>query len=69
MKAVYLALCLMLVLAGTVMATWDDGYDDYGYGDEDDGDHIYYEDYGGAGCCCAPVFALLAVGAFAFRRQ
>ena len=63
MKAIYLALCLMLVFAGTVMAS--NGYDDYYYDDE-----YYYDDYyGDAYCCCGPVFALLAVGAFAFHGR
>jgi len=59
MKAIYLVLCLMVVLAGTAMANsgYDDGYDDYYYGDG------YY------GCCCAPVFALVAVGAFAIHKR
>ncbi|MCP4647485.1 MAG: hypothetical protein GY852_07100 [bacterium] len=59
MKAMYLALCLILVLAGTVMAY--SGYDDDYYSDD-----YYYDDYG---CCCGPVFALVAVGAFALRRH
>jgi len=58
MKAMYLALCLMLVLAGTVMAYT--GYDDEYYYDD------YYYD---SGCCCGPVFALVAVGAFALSRR
>ncbi len=62
MKAIYLALCLMLVLAGTVMAY--NSYDDEYYYDDD----YYYDDYG-YGCCCAPMFALLAVGAFAIQRR
>jgi len=49
----------MLVLAGTVMAYT--GYDDDYYYDD-----YYYDDYG---CCCGPVFALVAVGAFALRRH
>ena len=68
MKAIYLPLCLMLILAGTLAANSGyDGYydDDYYYEDYD----YYYDDYGGYGCCCAPVFALLAIGAFAFQRQ
>jgi len=60
MKAMYLALCLMLVLAGTVMAYT--GYDDDYYYD----DYSYGDDYG---CCCGPVFALVAVGAFALSRR
>jgi hypothetical protein len=60
MNAIYLALCLMLVLAGTVVAY--DGYDDYYY------DDYYYDDYG-TGCCCGPVFALVGVGAFALSRR
>ncbi|MFP3950399.1 MAG: hypothetical protein ACLFUZ_04915 [Candidatus Micrarchaeia archaeon] len=64
MKAIYLALCLMLVFAGTVMATsgWDDDYyyDDYS-------DDYYYDDYGT--CCCGPAFALVAAGAFALNRK
>ena len=59
MKAMYLALCLMLVLAGTVMAY--DSYDDEYYYDE-----YYYDDYG---CCCGPVFALVGAGAFALSRR
>ena len=68
MKAAILAICIMLVLAGTVMAQeeWNDGYDswgeEYGYGD------AHYGDYG-YGCCCAPIFVLLAAGAFAFQRR
>ena len=59
----------MLVLAGTAMASWDDGYDDYGYEEGYNEDPFYYEDYGGYGCCCAPMFALLAVGAFAIQKH
>ncbi len=47
-------------------ASWDDGYDSYGYGDSGNDS---YADLGGSGCCCAPMFALIAVGAFAFQRQ
>lgn len=59
MKTMYLAICLMLVLAGTVMAY--SGYDDEYYYDD-----YYYDD---TGCCCGPVFALVAVGAFALSRR
>jgi hypothetical protein len=61
MKAIYLALCLMALLAGTAMASsgWDDDY----YSDD------YYYDDGYYSCCCAPVFALIAVGAFALNRS
>ena len=64
MKTVYLALTLILLLSGVVMASYNDGYDSW----EDD---YYYEDdyYGGSACCCAPMFALAAVGAVAFYKK
>jgi len=64
MKAVYLALTLILLLSGVVMASYNDGYDDW----EDD---YYYGDdyYGGSACCCAPMFALAAVGTVAFYKK
>jgi hypothetical protein len=62
MKAIYLALCLLLVLAGTALAYT--GYDDYSYDDSS-----YYDTGDYSSCCCGPVFVLLAAGAFALHGR
>jgi hypothetical protein len=62
MKAILFALCFLLVLAGTVMAST--GYDDYGYDD-------YGYDYGtsSSSCCCGTGLALFSVAAFAMYKR
>jgi hypothetical protein len=59
MKAIYLVLCVLVALSGIAVAdtfSWEeDEYFEYGDG--------YY------GCCCMPMFALAAVGAFALHAK
>lgn len=62
MKAMLFALCLLLVLAGTAMAS-NGYYDDYGYYDSG------YGDYGSGSCCCGTGLALFSVAAFALYKR
>jgi hypothetical protein len=64
MKAMLFALCFLLVLAGTAVAT--NGYDDSGYYDSGSG---YDYGTGSSSCCCGTGLALFSVAAFAMYKR
>ena len=66
MKAILFALCFLLVLAGTAMATDGYGYDDSGYYDTGSG---YDYGTGSSSCCCGTGLALFSVAAFAMYKR